>query len=825
MPCIYTYKNYLDLSLLFQLNVANYEKFAFVGDAVFGLAGGCLGSHVDASAYTLVPMPSTLNFEAAATTPTVFITVDTAFRQAANVQPGERVLVHAAAGGVGLAAIQQAAALGGVVIATAGSTNKRNLVRSLGAQEALGSRDTMFVGELAALGGADVVLNSLTSSGMVAGSVAGLRRGGRFIEISKRDIWSGARLAQERPDVLYTLVAVDFLPDKAVHQAMTRLSGHLATGTLQPLPQVVHSLAAARAALRQMSQARHVGKVVVRGRTLQQDRGTTQGTAIVTGGLGMIGSLVCAWLAKQSVERIVLLGRSGRPGADSGAATALALGGALACISMVRCDASSAEEVHALALSSCGKDNLQAVFHSGGVLADATLPNQTLGRIRSVLAPKVDSAQLWGTQAGLQPTTAHVVFSSVAALLGSPGQANYSAVNSILDAMAETWQAQGASGLSVQWGAWAEGGMAAANAATAKAVEKMGMGMVDPESGMGTMQSMLMQTSALAAPIYSAIPFKWSTFMARLPAVPPMFANFADFWHGSDKAEKQGSSLAYSSSENVPSLFGAPQNSAGQQVPVRSTKAVRSAAGVVAAATAGPSLESLSSQVHESVRSVLGSSVGGDDPLMSAGLDSLGSVELKNALERRSGVDLPSTLVFDYPTVNALAGFLVGKLATTAVASAESDLEQETQFSSIDGMFMGESELAVPFDLQAKVSTGIQLVGVGSLVSRSANNALTQIMPADCPTAVPLNRWDVEAQAELCAGIPVQFGVFLSEVAAFDAAAFSLSDTEAALMDPQQRLLLETVAEAGLPYSGLLAEESLRANWGVFVVSLSFFEC
>ena len=332
------------------------------GDAVFGLAGGCLGSHVRVAAARVVPMPSTLTFEAAATTPTVCITVDAAFVRAASVRVGETVLVHAAAGGVGLAAIQQAAALGGEVVATAGSFNKRELVRSLGAQAALGSRDTVFVSEMAELGGADVVLNSLTSSGMVAGSLASLHCGGRFVEISKRDIWSGARVAQERPDVLYTLVAVDFLPDRAVHSAMSRLSSQLAAGTLQPLPQVVHSMAGSRGALRQMSQARHVGKVVVQSKTLQQDHGSALGTVVVTGGLGMIGSLVSTWLAKQSAQRIVLVGRSGRPGVDSAAASAMMLKGMVASISMVRCDASSTEEVRHVATSLCEHESLQVIF-------------------------------------------------------------------------------------------------------------------------------------------------------------------------------------------------------------------------------------------------------------------------------------------------------------------------------------------------------------------------------------------------------------------------------------------------------------------------------
>ena len=112
------------------------------------------------------------------------------------MRPGERVLVHAAAGGVGLAAIQMVAALGGTTVATAGGPTKRTLLRSLGVHAVLGSRDTAFAAEAAALGGVSVVLNSLTSSGMVAASLAGLGPGGRFVEISKRDIWSAARVAQ-----------------------------------------------------------------------------------------------------------------------------------------------------------------------------------------------------------------------------------------------------------------------------------------------------------------------------------------------------------------------------------------------------------------------------------------------------------------------------------------------------------------------------------------------------------------------------------------------------------------------------------------------------
>jgi NADPH:quinone reductase-like Zn-dependent oxidoreductase len=292
------------------------------GDAVFGLAHGCLGSVVVSVAATLVPIPPTLTYREAATVPTVLITVQMALHRAGNMARGEHVLVHAAGGGVGLAAIQVAHAFGATVVATAGSASKRALVHSLGAQHVLGSRDTQFVSEAAELGGVDIVLNSLTSSGMVAGSLAALRRGGRFVEISKRDIWSPARMAQggwaglliqsshalpsllcirsapplppgtnappnplaERPDVAFSLLAVDFLPPAVIHRTLADVASALAEGIIAPLRHITHSLGAAATAFRQMVQASHVGKVVVcpGGRAVEGPRSLR--TVAITGG-------------------------------------------------------------------------------------------------------------------------------------------------------------------------------------------------------------------------------------------------------------------------------------------------------------------------------------------------------------------------------------------------------------------------------------------------------------------------------------------------------------------------------------------------------------
>lgn len=170
-----------------------------VGDLVFGQAAGCLGTAAVSSHHTLVLVPPTVSAEAAATVPTVFLTADACLCAAAALRPGQRMLVHASTGGLGLAAIQMAQALGGVCIGTAGSAAKRSFLRhwSGGTCSALGSRDLEFCEEaVAEWGGVDVVINSLTSPGMVGATLAAQRLGGTFVEVGKRDIWSAARLAQ-----------------------------------------------------------------------------------------------------------------------------------------------------------------------------------------------------------------------------------------------------------------------------------------------------------------------------------------------------------------------------------------------------------------------------------------------------------------------------------------------------------------------------------------------------------------------------------------------------------------------------------------------------
>jgi acyl carrier protein len=385
-----------------------------------------------------------------------------------------------------------------------------------------------------------------------------------------------------------------------------------------------------------MSQARHVGKIVLRAPSTGKEL-TPEGFVLVTGGLGTLGQLITAWLKRQGVKSIHLVGRSSIAGAQQG--DVICSPGESAVV-VSKADISSAEDLVALLLP--GLQHLQGIVHASGALADATVANQTLAGIRGVLAPKVVPAESWQTLVSKQPAAMQVLFSSVAALLGAPGQLNYSAANTLLDGMASATQRRGMVAMSVQWGAWAGGGMASEE--TAARVERMGMAMIEPRAGIAALHGLLAGKAAAPATV-GANPFTWPRFLQRLRSPTQLFENFII----------EGAA----SQANRPATLVA----AGQ-------------AAQSLTSTGRVSAEAVSVQVAAAVAGVLGGAVATTASLMESGLDSLGAVELRNSLSKEFGMELPATLTFDYPSTAAISTFIVEALgpAEEVVSALEGEV-------------------------------------------------------------------------------------------------------------------------------------------------------
>ncbi|SNT59251.1 type I polyketide synthase, partial [Actinacidiphila glaucinigra] len=581
-------------------------------------------------------------------------------------------------------------------------------------------------------------------------------RSDRLVSPVQAQVWGLGRVAAlEHPDRWGGLVD---LPETLDERALSRLVGVLAGSGEDQV--AVRSSGV-------------FGRRLVRA-ALPEGAGSwvPSGTVLVTGGTGALGGRVARWLAEAGAERLVLTSRRGMD-APGAAELAAELGVE---VSVVSCDASDRDALRAVLVEHA--DSLTAVVHTAGILDDGVLDAMTPDRLETVLRAKATSAlhlHELTVELGVE-LDAFVLFSSMSGTVGTPGQGNYAAANAFLDALAEQRRADGLAATSIAWGPWAEGGMAADEAMAAR----MHRGGVPPMKAGSAITAMHRAVGASDATLVIA-DLDWDRFAPDFTAARPsnLFAELAGAKPVVADSAATGTSTGAASTSLAERLAGLPPAEQDRE---------------------------LLGLVRAQVAAVLGhagvDAVGAGRAFRELGFDSLTAVELRNRLGVASGLRLPATLVYDYPTSAALAEYLRGELlGTVRVADADLPAVVASDGDPIAIVAMScrfPGGVRSPEDLWQLLATGTDAVGD---------------FPAD-------RGWDLDRlyspDPDRQGTFYARGGGFLYDVAEFDADFFGISPREALAMDPQQRLLLETSWEA-FERAGIDPSSLRGSQAGVFV--------
>jgi acyl transferase domain-containing protein/acyl-CoA synthetase (AMP-forming)/AMP-acid ligase II/acyl carrier protein len=606
------------------------------GDDVIAVASGSFAAFTTADARAVVPKPPAFSFGQAATIPIAFLTAYYSLHYLAKLSRGERVLIHAAAGGVGLAAVQLAQHAGAEIFATAGSPEKRAYLKSLRVPHIMDSRSLTFADEIMKTTGGygvDVVLNSLPGE-YITRSLSILAAHGRFVEIGKTDIYQNKPLGlfPFRNNLSYFAVDLDRVCRERpalLRSLLLELMALFQEGSLKPLPHNIFPVEDAANAFRYMARRKNIGKVVLsftsaeaKNRSDRSAAPRADATYLITGGHGGLGLAVARWLVEKGARHLILLSRSGASTASKEVIGDLTAMGAS--IATIQADISNESDL-ARALSEIRNTMppLCGVIHAAGVLDDHLLLNLDAESFRRVLAPKVLGAWNLHSLTSDLPLDFFVVFSSVASVLGSPGQGNYAAANAFLDGLAHDRRARGLPCLSINWGPWAEVGMAA-RASGSRAPASRVMHPLAPAQALAALDRLFEKSGPAQA---VAMSVDW-TLLAQSFNGQQAPALISDLLR-----EKASPASAKATRESGPRL---------------------SVQELLAAPPAGRHALLLA-HVHKSLAQVMALDAPELDPeesMSNLGLDSLMALELQHSLEESFGAKLPLELLMGMPSLN-----------------------------------------------------------------------------------------------------------------------------------------------------------------------------
>jgi myxalamid-type polyketide synthase MxaB len=631
------------------------------GDEVMAVAHNSFSQYLVVNSQLAIHKPASLSLIEAATIPVTFLTAYYTLVYLAKLQPGEKVLIHAAAGGVGLAAIQIAQDIGAEIYATA-STSKWSLLESMGVKQIMNSRSLDFADKIMSVTngqGVDVVLNSLSGE-FIAKSIEVLNNQGRFIEIGKQGIWSSDKVAQVASNIDYSIVDLWQITQdnpELIQQMLRELCSKFHersqfSSDLKPLPYSIFTTSQTIDAFRYMQQGKHQGKIIITEdrceRSSSPSHTTFTGTYMITGGMGAIGLEVARWLITKGVTNLVLLGRNDIKPEFKDKLEKLQ---EKTQVNLIKADIANTNQLsQVLTQIELELPPLKGVVHCAGVICDRIIAQQDWHSFQQVLAPKVQGA--WNLHHLTQKydLESFILFSSASSLIGSAGQANYCAANAFLDALAHGRRSLGLPAISINWGAWSNTGLAA-NTQIAAALKQQGIGSINSTQGIKILEQLL-----LAAPAQvGVIPITWNVWQQN-HIVTPYYEDLVSVQLTSTKSSDDRQHLLMAISEQRESL--------------------------------------LREQISQQVANILGikdlSKIDLGLGFSELGLDSLGSVELRNKIQSSYNLKLSQTVIFDYSNIRQLVKYLLSLLFNEE--SLEQDFEIYSDSTSLESLSEEQAE-------------------------------------------------------------------------------------------------------------------------------------
>jgi acyl transferase domain-containing protein/NADPH:quinone reductase-like Zn-dependent oxidoreductase/acyl carrier protein len=632
------------------------------GDPVVGFAPSSFGNRVVTQSAAVAHLPEGLSFEAAATIPSTFLTAFYALHHLARLQEGEKVLIHGATGGVGIAAIQVAKWCGAEIYATAGSDEKRDFLRLLGIEHVFDSRKLDFADQILELTGGtgvDVVLNSLAGEA-INRNLQVLKRFGRFLELGKRDFYENTRVGLRpfRNNLSYFGIDADQLmverPD-LTQRLFKEVLALFASRVFQPLPFKTFDAAHVIDAFRHMQQARHIGKIVVTYRNgIKSTHAvppaaaprlaiSAHGTILVTGGLSGFGLRTAEWLTERGARHLILVSRSGQ--AVDEAPTVLArLERRGVKVWTVACDVTDRPALERL-LADAARDMppLKGIVHCAMVIEDGLVRDSSAAQMRRVLAPKVLGALHLHELTRHLPLDFFVLYSSATTLFGNPGQGSYVAANFALEALARERRADGLPATCVRWGPIDDVGFLARNLKIKEALQsRMGGTALQSTAALDALEAMLVADRS----DLGVLDLDWRALGRSLPSATA--AKFIDLARGTgeEPGEDEGSM------------------DVRRMLNELSEEQLRAAV-----------IDLLKGEIGEILR-LPADKIDAEQPLHQMGLDSLMGVELVVAVEGRFGVRLPVMALSESPTIAKLAGWIIKHLRGEEAVNEEADPDE-----------------------------------------------------------------------------------------------------------------------------------------------------